>query len=112
MRFNKSEYRVLHPRRKNCMHQYTLGADLLERSSTEKNLGVLVDNRLALSQQCALTARKANGILGCIKKSVASRSRKVTLPFYCVLVRSHPEYWVQFWALQFNKHRVLLECVQ
>lgn len=45
MRFNKSEYRVLHPRRKNCMHQYTVGADLLERSSTEKNLGVLVDNR-------------------------------------------------------------------
>jgi len=40
------------------MHQYKLGADLLERSSAEKDLG---DNRLAMSQQCALMAKKANG---------------------------------------------------
>jgi len=36
------------------MHQYSLGDDLLERSTVEKNLHVLVDNRLAMSQQCAL----------------------------------------------------------
>jgi len=43
--------------------------------SGEKDLAVLVDNRLAMSQQCGLVAMKANGILGGIKKSVASRSR-------------------------------------
>ena len=46
------------------MHQYRLGADLLERSSAEKDLGVPVDGRLATSQQCALVAKKTNGILG------------------------------------------------
>ena len=39
------------------MHQYRLGAEMLERSSSEKDLVVLVGNRLAMSQQCAIVAR-------------------------------------------------------
>jgi len=57
-----------------------VGADLLESRSAERDLSVLVDDRLTMSQQCALAAKKANGILQCIKKSVASRSREVSFP--------------------------------
>jgi len=71
------------------MHQYRLGVDLLKSSSAERDLGVLVDDRLTMSQQCALAAKKANGILGCIKRSVPSRTREVLLPLYTALVTPH-----------------------
>jgi len=112
MRFNKGKCRVLHLRRNNPVHQYRLGVDLLESSSAKRDLDVLVDDRLTMSQQCALAAKNANGILGCIKKSVASRSRDVLLPLYTALVRPHLQYSVQFWAPHFKKDEELLERVQ
>ncbi|KAJ7399315.1 hypothetical protein BTVI_116109 [Pitangus sulphuratus] len=78
----------MQPGRNNPRHPHRLGPDLLESSSVEKYLGVLVDdNKLSMSQHCAPVDEKGNAILGCTRKSVASRSREVMLPFYSALVR-------------------------
>jgi len=89
-----------------------LHQDLLESSSAERDLGVLMDDRVTMSQQRALAAKKANVLLGCIMRSVASRSREVLLPLYIALVRPHLKYSVQFWGPHFKKDEELLERVQ
>jgi len=71
-----------------------------------------VDEKLNMSWQCALAAQKVNRILGCIKRSVASSSRKVILPHYSALMRPHLQYCVQLWSPQHKKDMDVLDRVQ
>ena len=111
-RFNKSKYNILHLSHRNSHYLSKLGDERIERSPAEKDLGLLVDGKLDMNQQCVLTAQNVYHIcikytiythiysyikytICCIKRSMASRIRELILPLYSALVRPHLEYYLQ-----------------
>jgi len=112
MRFNKPKCKVPHLDQGNPQYQYRLGHEGIESSPAKKDLGVMGDEKLDMSQQCVLAAQKANCILRCIKRNMASRSREAILPLCSALVRPHLESCIQLWSPQHRKDTELLEWVQ
>ncbi|GAB0183434.1 hypothetical protein GRJ2_000808700 [Grus japonensis] len=112
MKFNKAKCKVLHVGRRNPKHNYRLGEEWIGSSPEEKDLGLWIDEKLNMSQQCALAAQKANRVLGCIKRGVTSRSREVILPLYSALVRPPPGVLCPALGAQYRRDMELLERVQ
>jgi len=99
MRVNKAKCKVLHLGRGNPRYEYRLGDEEIESSRQEKDLGVLADGKLDMTQQRALAAQKANPTLGCIPSSIGSRAREGILPL-CSAQTPPGESRVQLWSPQ------------
>ncbi|CAJ0940425.1 unnamed protein product [Ranitomeya imitator] len=112
MRFNNDKCKVIHMGRGNQYHHYTLNGKPLGKSDREKDLGILVNDKLTWSSQCQAAAAKANRIMGCIKRGLDTHDESIILPLYKSLVRPHMEYCVQFWAPVLRKDIMELERVQ
>jgi len=72
MKLDKVKFKVLHLGWGNLKHRYWFGREWLKSSPKEKDLGILVDERINMSWQCVFAAQKANHVLDCIKRSMAS----------------------------------------
>jgi len=102
MRFNKVKCKVLHLGWSNPRYVYRR-EELTESSSAEKELGIVMDEMMDMSQQCALAAWKVNYTLGCIKRGVTNGAREGIVPL---------KNCVQAWGPQHKKDVELLEWVQ
>ncbi|CAM4557273.1 unnamed protein product [Caretta caretta] len=112
MKFNSEKCKVMNLGINNKNFSYKLGTHQLEVTEEEKDLGVLVDHRMTMSRQCDMAEKKANAVLGCIRRGNSSRDKEVLVSLYKALVRPHLEYCVQFWSPMFKKDEFKLEQVQ
>lgn len=72
--------------------QYPWGA-IGWKVALQKDLGVLMDTSLTMSQQCALGSM---GILGCVRRSTASKVRQLNFPTHSVFCSLHFLY-IHWW---------------
>lgn len=112
IKFKEDKCKVLHLGKRHPGVQHRLGSTWLGSSCVVRDLGVLVDNKPNMSDQCAAVGKKANKMLGCINQGITSRDKEVIISPYSALVRPHLEYCVQFWFLLYKKDVARLEKVQ
>ena len=89
-----------------------MGDTWLSKTTSEKDLGIVIDHKLNMSQQCDVPTKKANVILACINRNIVLKSCEVLIPHYSALGRPYFEYCVQVWTPHFKKDANKLEQVQ
>ena len=114
MSFNINKCKVMHlgGNAKTPRFKYFINGIELEVVKEEKDLGVLISNNLKSSAHCDSVVKKANKMLGLIKRSFTYKDEQTILKLYKALVRPHLEYAQQFWSPHLKKDVDKLEKVQ
>jgi hypothetical protein len=95
MLFNADKCTVMHMGRNNQKIEYKLGDDTLRKSEQEKDLGVVIHHSGKVAEQCILAVKRANAMLGMIKRNIEFKSKDVLMRLYKSLVRPRLEYCIQ-----------------
>ena len=110
--FNESKCKVMHFGFKNQHQSYQLNDQTLNTSDNEKDLGVLVDDKLKFHIHAASASKKANQMLGIIKKAYTSREASIICLLYKAMVRPHLEYGNAIWGPFYQEDIKIIEAVQ
>ena len=110
--FNAKKCKVLHMGSNNPCHSYRLNGHVLEEIDAEKDLGVMIDSSLKFHLQTAAATKKANQILGVIKRSYVTRDKNTMATLYTSMVRPHLEYGNVIWGPFYALDRKAVESVQ
>jgi len=102
-RWAQAKCKLLHLGWSNPKHKYRRRDGWTKSNPMEKDLRVLVDEKLNMSRQHVFADQKANWILDCIKRSLPRRLREVSFPFCPAQIRFHLGHCIQLRGPQHTK---------
>lgn len=116
MKFHPEKCHVMHIGNNNPLQEYSMSSGgqqhTLDTVSSEKDLGILIDEKLKFSEHINIKVNKANQILGCIKHTFKHMNKEIFQLLYKSLVRPHLEYNSVVWNPHLKKDMDVIERVQ
>ena len=91
---------------------YNMNGQVLKNSSCEKDLGVYFDNSLRFEHHINTIIKKANQILGIVRKTFNRLDKDTFCQIFKGLIRPHLEYAAPVWSPNLIKYKESLENVQ
>ena len=110
--FNIDKCKSLHMGKNNKKLTYEMDGKKLKQVKEEKDLGVLVDDELKFHKQTSSAIKKANGVLGMMKKSFSAFDDTNLPILYKTLVRPHLEYGNVVWGPHYKEDIKAIEKIQ
>lgn len=93
-------------------HRYSIYGNELEHVFDEKDLGVRIDSGLNFEEHISEKIKKANSMMGLIRRTFSYLSCNLFKKLYVTFVRPHLEYAQVIWSPHFKKQINLIENVQ
>ena len=112
MEFNVKKCKVMHVGHANPKFTYNMRGSQLEVTEEERDLGVIMTNKLKPVKQCAKAARTAMAVPGQISRAFHFKDKRVFVQLYKQYVRPHLEFAVQAWSPWTVTDKAALERVQ
>jgi len=102
LHFNQTKCKVMTIGKSDIRHDYHMSKQdgtvmNIERSKSERDLGVLVDEQLSFAEHIHKISCKANGIMAVIRRTYSNLDISCFLLLYKALVRPHLEYCATVW---------------
>ena len=116
MKYHFKKCKQLHIGNHDINFDYSMQTDtgpvLVEKVTSEKDLGVTFDQKLKFTDHINNKVNKANRNVGLIFRTFTFMNKEMFLNLYKSILRPHLEYASTVWSPMFKKDKILIENVQ
>ena len=91
---------------------YSSENEIIRTETKEKDLGIIIDNELKIQEHINTQVKRANRMLGVVKRSFTFLDNEMFLTLYKSLIRPYLEYGSNVWSVMYRKEDVTIDNVQ